>query len=69
MIEAGKAVDKSKQEGDLYKYIGTDILNSDDLDGFELIREYLKDLKSTYFKRGSMAKPELLNAINKKLVD
>lgn len=67
-IESGKVIDKSRQEGDIKKYVGASVLNSKDTDGFELIREYLSDLKKTYFKRGGIAKPELLNAINKKLV-
>lgn len=67
-IESGQALDRTKQEGDIRPYIGTDVLGTTNTDGFELIREYLKDLKSTYFKRGGMAKPELLNAINEKLI-
>lgn len=68
-IESGEVLDRTKPEGDIMPYIGLDVLGRNDLDGFELVREYLNDLKKTYFKRGGMAKPELLNAINKKLVD
>lgn len=68
-IESGQALDRSKQEGDIAPYIGMSVLGNKDLDGFELIRQYLFDLKKTYFKRGGQAKPELLDAINRKLVD
>lgn len=68
-IESGQTLNRAKKEGDIAPYIGTDVLNVKNPDGFELIREYLKDLKKTYFKKGGIAKPELLNAINKKLVD
>ena len=68
-IESGKAVDRNRPEGDIAPYIGTKVLGDNrNLDGFELIREYLQDLKKTYFNRG-LAKQELLNAINRKLVD
>lgn len=65
-IEAGQAIDRSKQEGDIKKYIGTTVLGENP-DGFELIRQYLNDLKKQYFSKGR-AKVELLNAINNKLV-
>ena len=68
-IESGQTIDRSKKEGDIAPYIGTNVLNTEHPDGFELIREYLEDLKKTYFKKGGIAKPELLNAINRKLID
>lgn len=68
-IESGQVLNKAKEEGDINPYIGTDVLNTENPDGFELIREYLEDLKKTYFKKGGFAKQELLDAINRKLVD
>ena len=66
-IESGQAIDRSKEEGDIKKYVGTAVLG-ENLDGFELIREYLKGIKNTYFSKGR-AKIELLDAINDKLVE
>ena len=71
-IESGKTIDRSRLEGDIKKYVGTSVLGKGELDGFELIRQYLEDLKKTYFNvvknNATTPKIELLNAINRKLV-
>jgi len=72
MIEAGISSDESKSEDSPYNNIGIgNIAALDDgkleLDGFELIRSYIKHLKDQYTVYGQPSE-ELLNLINNKLI-
>lgn len=68
-IEAGKAKNKSAREGDIYENINVDFIpeRSDNLDGFELIREYLENLKNRCISGSSMSN-ELLDNVNSQLI-
>jgi len=48
-IESGKVIDVSSND-ELYKFVGASVLKSKDLDGFELVREFLKRLKAECFE-------------------
>ena len=73
MIEAGISSDQSKTQDSPFKNIGIgNIAALDDgkleLDGFELIRAYIKHLKNEYTTYGQPSE-ELLDLVNKKLIN
>lgn len=70
-IEAGNVLDRSKQEGDVAPYIAMyeALGKKENYDGFELIREYLKQLRKDCVGKGDINKTALLDGINNKLVN
>ena len=68
-IESGKAKNKSARADNIYQNINIDFIegNPNDFDGFELIREYLEDLKKRCIDGNGMS-DELLDNINKQLI-
>ena len=68
-IEAGKAKNKSASGDNIYENINIDFIpeRSDNLDGFELIREYLENLKNRCISGSSMSN-ELLDNVNSQLI-
>ena len=69
-IEKGVEIDNYK-EGDPIKYVKKTVLREDveNLDGFELIRKELKDLKEKFFgKDGITYSEQLLDLLNNKLM-
>ena len=70
-IEEGAAKNKNASEADLYqnvpKTVLQQILNKKDLDGFELIREYLNNLKASLFDNLNNPTNVLEDMINSKL--
>lgn len=68
-IEAGTVKNVKAELGSVFQNVSTDVLYEDDpnLDGFELIRAYLKQLKSDYTRRIGYSQ-DLLNAVNDNLI-